>query len=283
MSDIIHVKRIASVSIFDLSPKFRTSLEIHDGYELVYVDSGTINCIIGNDEITIAQGEMLIHHPGEAHITVCNGKKRASIFTVIFECRSKAIKRLCDGTMAVPGHLLPLLCQLIDECQKTYIVSKYPLVRKDDAPIGGEQLVRNLTESFLIFLTRRTVDAPSMAERRQHKSECDLVSEIAEYLREHIHECVTLDELSEVFHFGKTHMCVSFKKRMGTSIINYHLDLKVDEAKRMLREEALTVHEIADKLGFDSPEYFSRCFLKRVGYSPRSFKNMLITCVKEKR
>lgn len=283
MSDIIHIKRIDSVSCFDLSPRFATRSEVHDNWEFIYIDSGMVNYTAGETEGTLRQGELLFHRPGEVHRTVCNGKVSASIFTLIFECHSREVEQFDSKVLAVPESLLSLLRSLIDECCRTYVVSKYPLKVRADAPHGGEQLIRNLTESFLILLMRHRFSAPTSVAVREDKDTQDPAGEICRYLKEHLCERVTLDELAEQFHFGKTHMCVMFKKRMGTSIIDHHIDMKVAEAKRLLREETLTVREISERLGFDSPEYFSRCFMRRVGYSPRSFRGMLITDVKVKR
>ena len=103
-----------------------------------------------------------------------------------------------------------------------------------------------------------------------------LVEEICEHMKNHIYGNLSLDDLTERFHFGKSFLCEQFKKNTGKSPINYYLDLKLSEAKRLLREGDMTITEIAENLGFESPEYFSRYFKKRVGHSPRDFKKMLI-------
>ncbi|MFP7654437.1 helix-turn-helix domain-containing protein [Chryseobacterium proteolyticum] len=46
------------------------------------------------------------------------------------------------------------------------------------------------------------------------------------------------------------------------------------EAKRELSFGALTVKEVAFRLGFNDSSYFSRFFKKHSGYSPEQFKNM---------
>ena len=284
MSDIIHIRCIDAVSCYDLSPTFSTKSEKHDNWEFVYIDSGTVGYVTDSVSGTLRQGELLFHRPGEVHSTVCNGKVSASIFTVIFETSSRAMEYFSCRAIKVPRELTPLLRQLIDECARTYTVSKYPLIKRPDAPRGGEQLIRNLTESFLILLMRERKNVPtSYAPSALEVSDCELVSDIRRYLSDRISERVTLDMLSEQFHFGKTHMCVMFKKVCGTSILGYHLELKMSEAKRLLREDTLTVREISERLGFESPEYFSRCFKQRIGYSPRDFRGMLITGAKLKR
>lgn len=46
----------------------------------------------------------------------------------------------------------------------------------------------------------------------------------------------------------------------------------IDEAKNLLLEPGKTVAEVAYKLGFEYPQYFSRLFKKKVGVSPKQFR-----------
>ena len=62
----------------------------------------------------------------------------------------------------------------------------------------------------------------------------------------------------------------------GDTIIHHYLCLKIEEAKRLLRENRLTISEISELLMFESAAYFSRIFKKFVGISPSGYRNSLI-------
>ena len=49
------------------------------------------------------------------------------------------------------------------------------------------------------------------------------------------------------------------------------LDLKLKEAKRLIRESSLNFTEISELLGFNSLHYFSRLFKERVGMTPSEY------------
>lgn len=63
-----------------------------------------------------------------------------------------------------------------------------------------------------------------------------------------------------------------FKKQMGQSVPAYILALRLDHARRLLRETNLTVNRISDALGFCNPNYFCRCFKDRFGLSPSRWR-----------
>ena len=56
--------------------------------------------------------------------------------------------------------------------------------------------------------------------------------------------------------------------------MSYFLKLKIDAAKKMLREGKTSVSDIAASLAFDSPNYFSKAFKKVTGRTPLQYKSM---------
>ena len=173
----------------------------------------------------------------------------------------------------------------MDECNATYRVSAYPISGslRDDAPLGGEQMSLLLFEELLLLLMRELAgDEGKATGNRKNTSSDPIIEELCGYMRNNIYGKLTLNDLSDKFHFSKSFLCDIFKKKVGCSPISYYLDLKLNESKRLLREDNITVKQISEKLGFESPEYFSRYFKKRVRHSPRDFRKMLISNVTRK-
>lgn len=94
----------------------------------------------------------------------------------------------------------------------------------------------------------------------------------------HIHEQaetrVSLDELIRNTGFSKTHACKLFKSFTGTSPIAYLNKIKMEKACALLTTTDLQISQIAYRLGFDDPYYFSRLFAQATGHPPRTFRNI---------
>ena len=146
--ELIRVNSFYTVNFFDLSPIFHTNFHNHDCWELFYVDSGEVNCITESDSRILKSGDVVFHRPGSVHNTVCNGKKSAAIFNVLFFIDSPSMEFLSGKSIKVPERLLPTLKNLINECHKTYFVSEHPLKTRKNLPFGGEQLARIHLEEF---------------------------------------------------------------------------------------------------------------------------------------
>ncbi len=68
-----------------------------------------------------------------------------------------------------------------------------------------------------------------------------------------------------------------FKRVTGLSPNQYHLQLRIGRAKELLNNTTLSVGEIAYKLGYNSPFYFSKIFQQKTGMRPKIWRNRLLT------
>ena len=273
----LNIPDVITILYYELSPSFSTAGESHDFWEMLYVERGQVLCNSESESFTLHQGELVFHKPNNFHRISCDGVHGASIFIITFSCRSKAMQTLANNTFVVNSQHTKIIKRLINESLVTFVPSEYPLVEFEDAPIGGKQLVRNYLEELLIFLIRgdaKTDSTRELAPERPHLNE-SLAQKIEDYLTVHLRGKVTLEEISERFHYGKSSLCEIFKRTYGETIIGYHTRLKIEAAKRLLFEKKLTVSEVSEHLGFESPEYFSRTFKKLAGISPRAFRNSL--------
>lgn len=275
LKNILNINRIVTIFRFDFAPDYSTRGEAHDFWELVYVDEGEVGLQGGETMHRVMSGEMILHKPNEFHRVACDGQHAAKVFIVTFECHSNAMKFFYDKVLPLPVELKGLMRLLMDECNESFHVSSYPLVPKSRQPVGGLQLIRNYLECILVRMMRVNEKDESAAGHFYHsreKLERRLAQDIRIYLEAHVYERLSLELLSEKFHFGVSTLCNIYKKETGQTIMHSFLLLKIEEAKRLLRQEAVTVAEISVRLGFETPQYFSRMFRRYTGVPPKEFR-----------
>lgn len=64
-----------------------------------------------------------------------------------------------------------------------------------------------------------------------------------------------------------------FKEVFGTTVFGFWNDIKMQEAKRLLLEQSLTVSEVSEQIGYKNPQHFSTAFKKYFGISPSQLKS----------
>lgn len=91
------------------------------------------------------------------------------------------------------------------------------------------------------------------------------------FMQKHLEQCLSLQDIADHVQLSKSHLSKIFRNKTGTSPIDYFINLKMQEAIRILISESLQIQEVAFKLGYDDAYYFSRLFKKNIGRSPGSF------------
>jgi len=81
-----------------------------------------------------------------------------------------------------------------------------------------------------------------------------------------------MERYAEVCRISESGFYQHFKEWAGVSPNEYRINMRISAAKSMLRNSALSVREIAEQVGFSDPYYFSRCFHRTVGVSPRVWR-----------
>ncbi|MNO17302.1 putative response regulatory protein [compost metagenome] len=99
-----------------------------------------------------------------------------------------------------------------------------------------------------------------------------VVQEIKAYLESHFHENIGLDQLAERFDLNSSYVSNLYSKSTGQTILEYITSLRIQKAKKMLRESSLKISKISHHAGYDNQRYFCQVFKKHVGVSPGQYR-----------
>lgn len=101
-----------------------------------------------------------------------------------------------------------------------------------------------------------------------------LVSSIKDYVHSHLSSNLTLAALSDVVNYNSAYVSRVFKQTSGINLSSYITTCRVNAAKELLQTTQDSISSIAEKVGFDTPQYFSMVFQKQVGLSPSKFREV---------
>lgn len=83
---------------------------------------------------------------------------------------------------------------------------------------------------------------------------------------------ISLDQLAAEACLSKYHFLRLFRKAYGLSPYQYIQHLRIEKARRLLADSAVSVADIADLLGFDNSQSFSRLFFQKMGHYPTQYR-----------
>ncbi len=115
--------------------------------------------------------------------------------------------------------------------------------------------------------------AKAVAEIKTKGSSGSFVSSIRSYVFNHINEKIYLSDMANELFVNKSYLTTKFKAITGKTVIEYVTELKIDEAKRLLKTTDKTLSQISEQLAFSSQSYFQNVFKKETNMTPQEFRN----------
>lgn len=100
------------------------------------------------------------------------------------------------------------------------------------------------------------------------------VQQVKAYMDAHYREKISLETMAEKFFVNKSYLARLFKRQYGVTLNTYLQQVRITQAKKMLRFTDMQVEEIGLECGIGDLAYFSRIFKKIEGVSPREYRKL---------
>ncbi len=218
------------------------------------------------------------NHTSDYYVNAVNGRVRELVIS--FVCDSPAMS-IFEGAPILLGE--EELGNLVDLIQTaTRAAENIPenegirgMRFRQDTPDVVLEFIASSLERFLCMLYCRLKGITLLVNERQKVNAFIgrgvMFEEVRTYLRAHLYEQLTLTEICQHFGMSQTGLMRKFRKETGMGLMEYFIDLKIDEAKRRISKTSQSFSEISDALGFSSPNYFSKVFKAKVGMTPTEY------------
>lgn len=131
--------------------------------------------------------------------------------------------------------------------------------------------VRSLILQLFINLDRyqegKVAVASGNGERKQ------IVEGIMEWVAKNYAETLRIEELCSRYHMSRSYLHRIFKQETGLTIVEYLISYRINKAKILLKNDSMSITEIAHCSGFQDLSHFSRIFKRQLGVTPRAYRD----------
>lgn len=273
------IDEFVSIHYFEYTRDFFFAGEVHDFWELLYVDKGEVEVTAGPSTYLLKKGDIIFHKPMEFHSLWANGTSAPNLIVIDFSCHSPAMRFFEQKILRVSDTESMLLASVIREARNTYaspLNDPYinRLERRENVPFGAEQLIKISLEQMLIALIRKgnIINANvKITSSIREKANQDILTKIITYLENNVNRSLTLDDVCQDNLIGRSNLQKMFRAKTGGGVMEYFCGLKIEAAKQQIREGRHNFTEIAHNLGFSTIHYFSRRFKAVTGMTPTEY------------
>lgn len=138
----------------------------------------------------------------------------------------------------------------------------------------ADYLLKPVNPSDVLRLVHEAVMVPPLPSELTERQERLVIEQARKWIHDHLHEDITLLDLSRKFHYSVSYISMLFKKEIGTGFQEYLLDCRMQRAKHLLLDPALRISHIAQQVGYTNPKAFSIAFHKACGIPPTDYREM---------
>ncbi len=187
-------------------------------------------------------------------------------------------------------NFFPLTAQppiiLLDKNKEDFFETCQVLLRENTSHHSCYTTMLRLLVTQLTVLIYRELESQPSPESESYISpgypqKRELAEAMLTYINTHYMQDISLEVFSKDMYLSQVYLSKIFKEEIGTSPINYLIQKRLARAKELLEKTDLSIHAIAQQVGYADMYHFSKLFKKYYGFPPS--KCLRPTSKKQKR
>lgn len=230
-------------------------------YQLLYIASGKAHFFIDGTEHIVTAGNMVIFFPDEPQHYRYYKEERTSVYWVHFTGAyvetilehyhiTKDDHIIYSGTSPDYQWLFGQIIQELQLCRQKY-----------------DEMLTLLLRNIFILINRSLEMNVKFTDTTEKE-----VSYAVYHFRENYNKDINIEEYAEKQNTSISWFIRCFRQITGQTPLQYIINLRIANAQMMLETTDYSISQIAEKVGYDNPLYFSRIFHRQTGVSPREYR-----------
>lgn len=250
----------------------------HEELELGYIQEGTSKIVTVGAEYIVHQGEGFF-----INSDVMDMKKNAApgervleinhIFHPVFlsgHFKSRFEKKYLTPIIndrRIEVHIIRRGQQISDK-----ILGNLCRLKELQSHENMEFQTRNiLSETWLLLLEDIRINYKT--DNTLKVEQPDRIRSMLSFIHNHYKDKITIAQIADAVGISEREVMRSFRKRLNQSPIEYLISYRLNEAKKMLLNNELSITEICYECGFSDSSYFGKVFRKAYGLTPREYRS----------
>lgn len=269
-----HIDSDFKIEIAKQSHHVMPEMHYHDFYEIYIQDQGTRDYIVSNTFYKVNPGDVMFLKPNILHQSISLDEHTRTVvyFTDSF------LKRYFAPEM-IEKFLSLFRYNCISLSSENYyrVATIIKEMSKENDKDPDNAIFAKLAELFLIFITTIKQYPPvhiGDSVMNPHFTAKHSASPLISYVHENFLTLTSIEEIASTFYITPSHLCRTFKKLTGYTVVQYINILKIQRACDLLHDTQKSITEIALECGFNSTMYFCKTFKAILNMTPTDYRKI---------
>jgi two-component system, response regulator YesN len=127
---------------------------------------------------------------------------------------------------------------------------------------------RNLPAADWLRMSRHRADQILSDKQSEKGIQPDLIDRVKAFMNQHYSEDLSIGQIASDLRVTPNYLSTLFHKRAGTTFVKHLTRLRMVKAKELLMSSSMRIHEVSEKLGYESSRHFARLFREFYGIYP---------------
>jgi two-component system response regulator YesN len=226
-------------------------------------------------------------NPGELSV----GKRKSLSAVEVEQFADGLVNSLQTFNKSLLNHQIQLLWQRLKDSQEQeevirifltelYMQIRWKIREKHHIPEEGLEnsstVLTSIAKQDYLYqvLDCLTNDLDELMHAIGGPSRDSVLNDILFYIQHNLNEQLKLEKIAPLFGYNSAYLGKIFKQNVGESFNTYVDRVRIEEAKKLLKQEKLKVYEISERVGYRNVDYFHKKFLKYVKMSPAAYRKL---------
>lgn len=235
----------------------------HEEYQFCLVESGTGDLTYRGKDFPTPPASLFIVHPGEVHSNRAFESSGCSFRTIFLEtvAMRKVVTQIHNREKGLPFFPSTMV---FDRNTIEQFISLHQSFEESSSTLERETRLQN----FLGDLVTRF--AENRLSLLSYKKEQKAINRACDYLIANYAENVSLEKLAGIANLSPFHFNRVFSQQFGIPPHAFQLQLRISQAKRLLRE-GMEIAQTAVQTGFADQSHLTRHFKRVIGITPGDY------------
>ncbi len=239
----------------------------HEHFEFIFFIKGSVTAFCDGKKNCAQAGDLIVANSTEVHSFVASSS--ADFYALIvsldilkdIEYRNTQIQNLIQND--------PFVKQCFEDIAREYKNLKH----------GSDLYIKSRVLAFMAHLVFNYSEKKEADDARPVNLE--RLDKIFNYISEHYSDNITAKTLADLLFLTESYFCRFFKNATGVTLSRYLVEYRMKKAELLLEKTSDSVAEIAESVGINDANYFSRVFKKTQGVSPLEYRALTRSAKKE--